>query len=270
MDVRRLRPSIAASLAILLLAAGGARADGLRDVRDLLGPRFEASRHQHPHPLPTPPTPGTDAVRRWNRIAIDASGLDHTPRGARRDARLRRAARPGPREPRDGDRAHRDLRRGERDRRRLPELHAACRRRAPGTSLDAAIAQAAHDTLVAMFPSQAATFDALLAEDLARIRDRGAREGARHRARAARGGGDPGAARRRRLRSTPSRAMGIDFIPSDEPGKWRQDPISQIPLALGAHWGEVEPFVLALGRPVPRAAAAGARAARSTRPRSTR
>ena len=38
--------------------------------------------------------------------------------------------------------------------------------------------------------------------------------------------------------------MGIDYLPSDEPGMWRQDPISQIPLALGAYWGDVTPFVL--------------------------
>ena len=38
--------------------------------------------------------------------------------------------------------------------------------------------------------------------------------------------------------------MGIDYIPGLEPGVWRQDPISLIPLALGAHWAEVKPFVL--------------------------
>src|SRR5207253_2518268 len=38
--------------------------------------------------------------------------------------------------------------------------------------------------------------------------------------------------------------VGVDFITSNEPGKWRQDPISQIPLALGAYWGQVKPFVL--------------------------
>jgi hypothetical protein len=32
---------------------------------------------------------------------------------------------------------------------------------------------------------------------------------------------------------------------SDEPGHWRQDPISQVPIAMGAYWGEVTPFVLA-------------------------
>src|SRR4029077_2337059 len=38
--------------------------------------------------------------------------------------------------------------------------------------------------------------------------------------------------------------VGIDFITSNDPGKWRQDPISQHPLALGAYWGRVKPFVL--------------------------
>ena len=42
----------------------------------------------------------------------------------------------------------------------------------------------------------------------------------------------------------PEPRIGIDFIPGDGPGQWRQDPISKNPLALGAHWGEVDPFVL--------------------------
>jgi hypothetical protein len=38
--------------------------------------------------------------------------------------------------------------------------------------------------------------------------------------------------------------MDMDFISSNQPGRWRQDPISLIPLAMGAHWGEVDPFVM--------------------------
>src|SRR5947207_13378110 len=38
-------------------------------------------------------------------------------------------------------------------------------------SVDAAISQAARDTLAAVFPSQTATFDAYLAEDLAGVRN---------------------------------------------------------------------------------------------------
>jgi hypothetical protein len=36
--------------------------------------------------------------------------------------------------------------------------------------------------------------------------------------------------------------VGTDIIPSNLPGKWRPDPISQNPLALGAHWGDVKTF----------------------------
>jgi len=38
-------------------------------------------------------------------------------------------------------------------------------------SVDAAISQAAHGTLAALFPSQTPTFDAYLAEDLAAVRN---------------------------------------------------------------------------------------------------
>ena len=40
-----------------------------------------------------------------------------------------------------------------------------------GASMHASIAQAAHDALVELFPSQTKSFDALLAEDLSKIRD---------------------------------------------------------------------------------------------------
>lgn len=46
--------------------------------------------------------------------------------------------------------------------------------RAPeGASVSAAIAQAAHDTLAALYPSQRAAFDDLLARDMASLRDIG-------------------------------------------------------------------------------------------------
>ena len=113
---------------------------------------------------------------------------------------------------------------------------------APGASMDAAIALAAHDTLVAMYPSQKAQCDALLAEELAKIPDGlGKTEGIRVGQRAARAilasREDDGSAQ------TDPR-LGTEFITSDRPGKWRQDPISQIPIALGAHWDEVKPFVV--------------------------
>jgi hypothetical protein len=119
--------------------------------------------------------------------------------------------------------------------------------RAPrGTSLQAAVAQAAHDTLSALFPSQRASFDRSLADELAALPAGDARV-------------LRGIALGRRaalailaLRSDDGSQhaeprMGEDYLPSDDPGWWRQDPISLSPLALGAHWGEVDPFVLRSG-----------------------
>src|SRR5881397_1012890 len=109
-------------------------------------------------------------------------------------------------------------------------------------SVDAAIAQAARDTLAALFPSQTATFDGYLAEDLAAIRN------AHQKA----NGIDLGqrtatailAMRLNDGSQFPEPRVGVDYFPSDLPGHWRQDPISLIPLALGAHWGECNAFVL--------------------------
>ncbi len=39
--------------------------------------------------------------------------------------------------------------------------------------------------------------------------------------------------------------IGDGFIPSDEPGWWRPDPVSNSTLALGAYWGTVDLFVMA-------------------------
>src|SRR5204862_5971444 len=109
-------------------------------------------------------------------------------------------------------------------------------------SLEAAISQAARDTLAALFKAQTASFDARLAEDLAEVENRNAKAN----------GIDLGkraAAAILALKANdgsqiPEPLMGIGYISSDLPGKWRQDPISLIPLALGAHWGECIPFVL--------------------------
>jgi hypothetical protein len=113
------------------------------------------------------------------------------------------------------------------------------------TSVDSAIAQAAHDTLVAVFPSQAPGFDQKLAEDLSDIQNGQAKTNGINL-------GHLAAAAILALRSNDGSQhaeprLGVDFFTSDEPGKWRQDPISLIPIALGAHWGEVDPFVLRSG-----------------------
>jgi hypothetical protein len=113
----------------------------------------------------------------------------------------------------------------------------------PGSiSVDAAISQAARDTLAAMFPSQTPTFNAYLAQDLAAVRN------AQQRANGIDLGQRTAAAilamRLNDGSQIPEPRVGVDYLTSDQPGHWRQDPISLIPLALGAHWGQCIPFVV--------------------------
>ncbi|MFL6710250.1 MAG: hypothetical protein ACJ8HI_18775 [Massilia sp.] len=110
------------------------------------------------------------------------------------------------------------------------------------SSNDAAIAQAAHDTLVALYPHQAARIDAWLQADLARLPasrakfngiDVGRRAAAAILALRANDGAyqdDP--------------VVGIDYQVSLAPGQWRPDPVSRVRIALGAYWGRVRPFVV--------------------------
>jgi hypothetical protein len=192
---------------------------------------------------PPPPICGDTAnsVRRWNHVALDANAIDHTP--------------PAPGE----SRVFGEQLGPTRTSRAFAIIHIAIfeavnaiaggfqsytglDRAGPDTSMEAAVAQAAHDTLAAMYPSQTPRFDELLAEDLSVISDGAAKDNGIYVGQRAAAGilalrADDGSDR-------PEPRIGIDFMTSDQPGKWRQDPISQNPLALGAYWGAVRPFVL--------------------------
>ena len=191
------------------------------------------------------PAPANARARlvHWNQIAVDASGVDHTPvvEGERRV--FGEQLGPG------------------RASLAIATVHIAIADAvnaiygrwqsftslppAPNsTSVDAAIAQAAHDTLIAMFPSQAPALDIALAEDLVQITAKGKEEGIALGRRAA-----AAILSKRVADGSDARdpRMGLDFHSSDEPGKWRQDPISLIPVALGASWGYVKPLVLQSG-----------------------
>src|SRR2546425_4827640 len=208
-------------------------------------PWDRSSRRQH-HAAPHPhgARGGAEAMHQlqhWNEIAMNASGLDHTPVTSGEDRIFGEQYGPT------------------RASRAMAIVHIAIFEAVNAiaggyqsytglppapfrTSMKAAIAEAAHDTLVALFPSQAASFDSRLAEDLGQIWDgdaktRGIDLG--HRAAAA-----ILALRANDGSQYVEPRVGVDFITSDGPGKWRQDPISQIPLALGAYWGRVRPFVL--------------------------
>jgi len=231
-------PTVA--LLTLSLAASAAAAGFQGGVREALGSRFESSARRHQAPRHRPRS-GLDSVRRWNEIAINASGLDHTPLAPGENRVFGEQLGPG-RSSRAMAIVHiaifeavNSIAGGYRS---YTDLHAA----PDDTSMSAAIARAAHDTLVALFPSQREGFDELLAEDLSRIQGGRAKVNGIQLGRRA-------AAKILVLRADDGSQhaeprVGVDFITSDEPGKWRQDPISEIPLALGAHWGKVKPFVL--------------------------
>lgn len=194
---------------------------------------------------------GLGAVRRWNAIALDACALDHTPVAVGEQRVSGEQLGPG------------------RSSRALAIVHIAMfdtinavldeyesftdvRAEAGPVSLPAAVGQAAHDTLAALFPSQSANFTVLLQSDLDGINNRHARAN--------------GIALGKRVAAAllvqrandgsqfPEPLIGVEHPMSDLPGHWRQDPISLVPLALGAHWGECIPFVLRSGdqfRPPP-------------------
>jgi len=182
------------------------------------------------------------ALTHWNHICIDASGLDHTPvqpgeprifgeqvgpcRSARAVAIVQIAVFDAMNAILGGYESFTNQPRVLRD-----------------TSLAAAIGQAAHDTMIELWPSQAGSCDDHLTHDLASIpespaKTRGIEVGRRAAAAILTLRRNDGSAHR-------EPRYGIEYVAGLEPGVWRQDPISQHPLALGAFWGEkVRPFVM--------------------------
>ncbi len=186
--------------------------------------------------------PALGALLHWNRIALDTTAIDHTPPLARESRVFGEQLGPG------------------RSSKALAVVHLAIFEAvnaiaggyesyvglpaAPGAvSMEAAIAQAAHDALVALYPSHAPRLAAELALSLGAVRDSAAKDSGGLLGRAA-------AAATLAMRAGDGAdhlepLYGIGYVASDEPGAWRQDPVSLHPLALGARWSEVRPFVLA-------------------------
>jgi hypothetical protein len=194
-----------------------------------LGDEREATRHRDPV---------LHWVRHWNQIAIDASGLDHAPSAP---GELPEQLGPG-RASRAMAIVHIAIFDALNAIQGGYESYSGLPRVREETSFAAAIAQAAHDTLAALYPAQAESFGAELASELRRIpRGRAKANGVALGRRAAAAilalRADDGSQHEEPL-------LGVDWFTSDAPGHWRQDPISLLPLALGAHWGGVRPFVL--------------------------
>lgn len=194
-----------------------------------------------------PPIGGTDlrtCILHWNSVLLDANALDHTPRAADESRTFGEQYGPG------------------RTARAFAIVHIAMFDTVNAVmgeyetysdlpawkgpvDLTVAVSQAAHDTLIAMYPAQTSRFDDLLAVSLAdpphgRPKTNGMTLGKQAAAAILSMRNEDGS-------QEPDPLMGSGFIPSDQPGLWRQDPISQIPVALGAHWDSVTPFVMTTG-----------------------
>src|SRR5207244_6497194 len=138
---------------------------------DFFGPRFNGVETTR---TALAPKNALDSIHRWNAIAINASGLDHTPlapgeirtfgeqlgptRASRAMAIVHIAIFDSVNAVLGGY-----------------QSYTALQTVKPPVSLDAAVAQAAHDTLAALYPSQKPAFDSLLADDLAKVANKNER-----------------------------------------------------------------------------------------------
>jgi membrane-associated phospholipid phosphatase len=105
------------------------------------------------------------------------------------------------------------------------------------TSIDAAVASAAHDVLAALYPAQQSMLDAALADSLAAVPD-GARE--------TRGValGQQTAAAMLQARENDGSGDVVTYTVNPAAGHWSPDPYNPTQIAWGAGWGYVTPFAL--------------------------
>jgi hypothetical protein len=119
-------------------------------------------------------------------------------------------------------------------------------------SVDRAVAQAAHDTLVALYPGQTARLNAIFNVDIAKIHgskaaiDAGAALGTQAAAAilALRQNDGSESPEPRWTTATPPGDYKPIGYPNVLPGIWQIDPISNLGVALGGNWPKVKPFVM--------------------------
>jgi hypothetical protein len=215
----------------------------------VFGKQYSANPNKKHH---LPPPKAMEVLHRWNQIAIDATGLDHTPTaignpdvephvfgeqvGPARSSRAMAIIHIAMFEALNAIKG---------EYKGYTDVKAS---KGGAISDEAAIVQAAHDALVAMYPSQQAIFDARASEDLARMKNpsekaRGIALGkAAAAALLAKRGGDGSEVPEIKVGTGPN-----DYHVSNLIGHWNPDPISGSTAALGSHWGACAPFALNSG-----------------------
>jgi hypothetical protein len=227
-----------------VLSCPAALGTALPTPRDAFGPHHFVAPWSPETQLRHGPAGMNDATARllyWNEVALSANALDHTPPPPGSSRTFGEQLGPG--------RTSRALAIVQ-----LAVFDALCAisgryptytgmSAAPSdSSVDAAIAKAAYDTLTALYPSQAASLTERYQLDLHRIANGRAKNNGVESGRRA-------AAAILALRAADGvqydePRVGIDFLPDNQPGTWRPDPVSMATIALGAHWHYVKPFVL--------------------------
>ncbi len=225
-------------LALAALVSSNLGAAQNNSLTQAYGPRYSPGHDNRPDR----PRKGTEIVHRWNTIAINATGLDHTPPRPGEDRAYYEQLGPG-RASRAMAMAHIAL---------FDAYNATSGGKYRGytsvapargnVSQEAAVAQAVHDTLVVLFPAQRNLLDASLEEDLSEVKNANARAAGVELGR--RIAAELVALRQDDGSEKPEVFHGAGYSTSDQPGHWRQDPVSHEPLVLGAHWGACKTFVV--------------------------
>ena len=204
------------------------------------------------HQPPRAPSNSFDRLFMWNEVALDTTAIDHTPLqpgelrvfgeqfGPTRASRAMAIANIAMFEAENA----------------VTQRYSSLAGVAPvsgDVSVDYAMAQAMHDALVYLYPSQSERLDAILAVDVSRIPG----DPAGLQAGQALGKAAAAAVVALRTDDGSKRADPVEggkFTPIGGLGHWSIDPVSQLKIYLGAYWGHVTPFTLDSGdqfRPKP-------------------
>lgn len=183
--------------------------------------------------LPTGQQTGPEVmVHHWSSVAVDTSGRDHTALGAHEQLGPTRSSRAMAMvhvAMHDAIQAIQG-----RYETYLPQPPAP-----PDASIQAAVAVAAHDVLVALYPNQLPGIEEELAADLARVPDGPSKVAGMEVGRRA---AEAILAERENDGSEAAVQTG-DYLYGLLPGEWREDPLNPF-LPLGPQWGLVRPFVI--------------------------
>jgi membrane-associated phospholipid phosphatase len=198
--------------------------------------------HFNEHKMPTKPTSTYERLFAWQEVALDTTAIDHTPVPPGGNYVFGQQFGP-PRASRAMAIAHIAMFEAVNAYYKQYKSYAGVAPVSGDVSVDYAIAQAAHDALVWLYPSQQPRLDGILAADVATI------QGDPTGLAAGQALGKAAAAAIIALRSndgsfTQEPVIGVNYTLPTGPGYYTIDPVTQNHTALGALWNQVTPFVL--------------------------